>query len=258
MAEREALWGWDLDESPADPADEDAGYGAQHHGPWTDHDDGRNGHDPVTEPIPLAHDLAPHEDDLADMESEWTEPPQAFAEPDTWDDVRETSYARTFIERPAGSPISTLTFKPAPNPWYRRKPAAIALIAVAAGALLFAIVPMVLRGDASSPEESTGVAPAPPTSAALPSPTGAQPRLTSAPAPPPPPPPPPAAPPPPVPVQDSGPAYSPYYPPRNSSPPQSNKPDIGVTRAPISVAPDKRGPIENPASQNRNGDNSGY
>ena len=266
MAERGALWGWDLDEFPAEPTGDDTGYEADQPADDAGHDS-RNGHDPITEPIPLAHDdlAGVPEEDLADMaEPEPTDLPEAAAEPETWADARETSYARPFIERPAGTPISTLTFKPAPNPWYRTKPAAIALVALVAGALLLAILPLALRGGASGSDEPTGVAPAPstnvaPSSAPPPSPSAAQPRPSSTPAPPPlPPPPPPPPAPAPAPVQDNGPAYTPYYPPRNSSPSQSDKPDVGVTRAPISVAPDKRGPIPNPATQNRNGDNSGW
>jgi hypothetical protein len=223
MTERDVLWDWDLDDPAVEPENAD---------------DSVTDHEPNTEPIPVVE----AEEQLAEQSYE-----------EMWaNDERETSYARPFLERVPGSPITTLTFKPAPSPWYRRKPAVIALIAAAAVALLFAILPSLMRGPASAPEDSTGVAPAPatsaePASASRPPPTGdARPALTSAPAPAPPRPPlppPPTPPPPPAPAQDDVPAYTPYYPaPRDSSPSRSNKPDIGVTRAPISVAPDVHAP----------------
>lgn len=259
MADRRALWGWDLDEFPVEPTDEDARYET--------HDDGavavrdsHTAHDPITEPIPLTADgpgAAP-EGNLADVMAA-ADPPQAAVKAGAWEVPPPTSYARPFIERPAGTPIATLTFKPARTPWYRTNAALIALLAMAAAALLLAIVPMVLRGESAGSEESTDIAPAPLSSAAPTSspssPTGAPPTLTSAPAAAPPPP---TAPPPPAPVQDNRPAYTPSYSPRNSFPPQSNKPEVGVTRAPISVAPEIRGPIDNPATRNRNGDNGGW
>ncbi|ULE32266.1 hypothetical protein [Mycobacterium sp. IDR2000157661] len=266
MAERGALWGWDLEEIPVEPTDDaryDAGYEVHHDGAEAIHVRD-TAHDPITEPIPLTSDdigAAPA-DDLADFTA-FADPPRAAVEADSWDEPRPTSYAHPFIERPAGIAIvGTLTFKPARNPWYRTKAALTALLLLAAAALLLAIVPMVLRSDSAGPDGSTDGAPAPSSSAAPssapPSPPGVQPTLTSVPAVAPPPPPPPPAPPPPASVQDSAPGYTPYYPPRNSSPSQSNKPEIDVTRAPISVAPDRRGPIENPATRNRNGNNSGW
>jgi hypothetical protein len=76
--------------------------------------------------------------------------------------------------------------------------------------------------------------------------TTAQPSLSSA-VPPPsnlPPPPPPPSPPPPPPPQETGSAPSvnqPYWT-RSATPPPEKKPEIGVTRAPISVAPVPRKP----------------
>jgi hypothetical protein len=138
---------------------------------------------------------------------------------------------------------STLTFRAPPPPWYRTKPGRIALVAVASAAVVVPIVLLVLPGGSSTgPGEPTSVAPqpsttAPPTvSSAPPKPTNAPPPL-----PPPPPPPPPPAPPP---SEDTGSANSqPYWTP--DAPAPTAKPDIGVTRtpvtrAPISVAPQPR------------------
>ena len=70
---------------------------------------------------------------------------------------------------------STLTFRPPPRPWYRTKPATIALIAAASAAVAVPVVMLVLRSSpATGPEESTSVAPQASTSA--------QPAPSSAPA----------------------------------------------------------------------------
>ena len=153
------------------------------------------------------------------------------------------SYAGPFIDRRPGSATSTLTFKPAPQPWYRTRRGLVVLIAVVAVAVVLSIIPLFMRNPAPDTDESTNV---PPTSAE-PAPSSAPqtsnsvaPTLTSQPAPPPPPPPPPpsAPPPPPPPAQDDAPAYTREYPaPRGGSSSKPAKPDIDVTRAPISVAP---------------------
>ncbi len=189
MAERVALWGRDIDESPADLDD---GYVAA------------GQPDPITEPIGLAED----------------------------DDTRDIR------DHPVGSASRTLTFKPAAAPWYRDRRGLVVLIAVIAVAVVLALVPMLLKGSGPGSEEPTN---APPTTAG-PAPTSAQPTsnsnaptLTSRSAPPPPPSPP--QPPPPPPTQEA-PVYVPQYPgPRSGSSSEQAKPEIGVTRAPISVSP---------------------
>lgn len=218
MTERATLWDWDLDSLPEDPPDSE----------------GRNGHEPITEPIPVV-----------DVDADVDDVPQDQGDDASWHELeepeRDFSYARAFVERPPGSPISALTFKPAPRPWYRTKHAMAALIAAAALAVVLVIIPLVSRSPGARPEESTGPAPTgatsaePSASSAPPAPSAAQPTLTSAPAPPPPPPP---APPPPA--DDGAPVYTrDYQAPRASEP---NKPDVDVTRAPISVAPEARTP----------------
>jgi hypothetical protein len=147
------------------------------------------------------------------------------------------------------SNYSTLTFKPPPRPWYRTKQATIALVAVASAAVAVPVVLLVLpSGPATRPEESTSVSPKASTSA-QPATSSAQPMPTNAPPPLPPPPPPP----PPPPTEDTGsaPADTQPYPwSRPAAPEPTERPDIGVTRtpvtrAPISVAPHPRQPPEN-------------
>jgi hypothetical protein len=135
---------------------------------------------------------------------------------------------------------STLTFRPPPAPWYRTKQATIALIAVAAAAVAVPLVLLVWPGDSSTgPGQSTSVAPQASTTAAQPSPSTDQPTPVEALPPLPPPPPPP-------PAEDAGSADTQPYPQaRPAAPEPTQKPDIGVTRtpvtrAPISVAPQPR------------------
>jgi hypothetical protein len=230
MADRETLWGWDIDESPTN----------------LDNDHFSNGHhDPITKPIPVVgadYDLQDEPDDEpSGYPEEQPGPPEEVG--------RAFSYARPFIDRRPGS-YSALTFKPAPQPWYRTRRGLVVLIAVVAVAVVLSIIPLLLRSPAPDTEESTD---APPTSAG-PAPSSAQqtsnsvaPTLTSQPAPPPPPPPPP----PPSPAQDDAPVYTRQYPaPRNSEPAM---PDIDVTRAPISVAPEPRTPPPNDADVGKHG-----
>ena len=106
---------------------------------------------------------------------------------------RTFSYAGPFIDRRPGSATSALTFKPAPQPWYRTRRGLVVLIAVVAVAVVLSIIPLFMRTPAPDTDESTN---APPTSAE-PAPSSAPqtsnsvaPTLTSQPAPPPPPPPP--------------------------------------------------------------------
>lgn len=210
-AEREALWGWDLDESPAEPSADQADTGTE------------VDHDPITEPLPLA------------------EPTTEGDGVDDWYDEREPTYTRAFTGTPIGSSVGALTFKAAPAPWYRTKRGVIGVIAAAAAVLLSVAVLQLVRGSSTDADQPSAPAPSaePTAENTPPSPVGPEPSM-SAPAPPPAPPPPP--PPPPSP-QDSAPAYQPYYPaPRNPAPSQSNKPEIGVTRPPMSVAPDVRAP----------------
>jgi hypothetical protein len=177
------------------------------------------------------------------------------------------------------TPTSIGTWEPMPEyhprPWYRTKPAMIALIGAAAVAIVVSVV-LALRNPEASSEQSPTIAPStytqPTPSTVQPAPSSTPPIRASAsppPAAPPPPPttapsstppvrasasPPPAAPPPPpttaqnpVPAPGGGGGSNPNPYPRQAPPPRTNKPEIGVTRAPISVAPTPR-----PAPSNDN------
>jgi hypothetical protein len=179
--------------------------------------------DAITGPIPVA---SLQDDRLRTAPSD-----------DVSHDVATTAFD---AHRSADPPIGT--WKPALNerprfrvvqPWYRTKTAAAALSAVALTAVVIAGV-LVSRGT----EQTTSVTPqatttaSPPPSSAPPAPSRATPSPSSAPAPPPPPPPPPPAPAtqanPPVRNNDS-------WSPRPPSP--TKKPQLNVTRAPISATP---------------------
>jgi hypothetical protein len=132
---------------------------------------------------------------------------------------------------------NTWDFKPAPVPWYRTRGAALALLAagLAAAAIVVSVVLLLLRGSSSvDDEQSTSVAPTTATTVE-PSPSL---RVGVPPAAPPPPPPPP-------PTQEEAPRQPAYRP--TQRPRETKKPEIGVTRtpvtrSPISVAPQQRQP----------------
>lgn len=188
------------------------------------------------------------------------EPRRLEAEPeshDTQEAVGAFSYAQPFIDRRPGSPGDSLTFRSTvTTPWYRTKRGLIVLIGVIIVAVLLALLPMLLRSP--GPEAPTNVTPStePAPSSVQPTPTGEAPALTSQPAPPPPPAPPPSPPPPPPPAQDA-PVYRPQYPSSGGgSGSQPPKPEIGVTRAPISVSPKPVTPPSSAEVGRRNGDNT--
>jgi hypothetical protein len=210
MADREALWGWDLEE-PYVAADDGA--------PGHDQQVSTNGrHDPITEPIAVV------------------DPEDAYVDAATDDHRAEDRYSRPFMP---GSPIGTLTFKAAPAPWYRTRKGLFAALGLVAVAVVTAIVPMVLRGSDAGTDESPVVTPTQPAPSTAPT-RDSVPTLTGVPAPPPPP----RPPPPPPPPVESNPPQPPrqYSPPRYSPPAEQDKPQIGVTRAPMSVAPQERTP----------------
>ena len=140
-----------------------------------------------------------------------------------------------------------------PRPWYRTKPAMIALIGAAAVAIVVSVV-LALRNPEASSEQSPTIAPStytqPTPSTVQPAPSSTPPIRASAsppPAAPRPPPPPPTTAQEPVPAPDGGGGSNPNPYPRQAPPSRTNKPEIGVTRAPISVAPTPR-----PAPSNDN------
>jgi hypothetical protein len=241
MAEHVALWGREIEESPADLENGavDSGQHAQH--------------DPITEPIRAIPDgfqgvradeaVGYVENDAAD---------EIDASPPEAEGRRTFSYAQPFMDRRPGSAGSSLTFKPAPTPWYRTRRALFVPVAVIAVAVLLSIISMLLRSPA--PEDPTTVTPttAPAPSSVPPTSNDVTATLTSQPAPPAPPPP---ATPPPPPAQDA-PAYQPRYQAPAESP--APKPEIGVTRSPISVSPKPVTPPTSAQVGRRNGDNTGW
>jgi hypothetical protein len=119
------------------------------------------------------------------------------------------------------------------GPGYRSKRVLAGVGAAVVAALAVTVVVVVLRSPAADVDESTSVSPTNPTTAP-PAPSSVAPELTSAPPPPLPPPPPP--PPPPEDV-NAPPATRGYIPPRQSSPSESDMPEIGVTRTPVTRKP---------------------
>lgn len=208
MAERIALWGRDIDhDSSPDPDNGFTGYGHQ---------------DPITEPIPVVEDENSGYG-YVEAEPEYVDDLTDYA--DTQEAARAFSYAKPFLDRRSGSAADSLTFKAAPTPWYRTKRGLIVLLAVFVAALLLAFLPLLLRSPGpEAPTNTPSTEPMP--SSVQPTSTGGAPESTSQP-----------APPPPLPAPDT-PVYRPQYPPSGGgSGSQAPKPEIGVTRAPLSVAP---------------------
>lgn len=163
------------------------------------------------------------------------------------DDTQDASWDSADAPPPAPAPIrgvdgrSIGAWSPALEhrpPWFRTPAAAIALTA----AVATGITALVLTLRTPAADDQNAPSPAPPTrpsaTSVAPTPSTTAPPTAIAP------PPPPAPAPPPPAEQTSPPAggggrYTPW--PR-SAPPQTEKPRIDVTRAPISVAPEPRTP----------------
>jgi hypothetical protein len=126
---------------------------------------------------------------------------------------------------------------PVRGPWYGSRRVVTAAIAVAVTSAVVVGVLLLLRSPGSGVEESPSVSPTNPTSA-QPAPASSAPQLSDS-APPPVllPPPPPPPPPPPAAEIAPPPANGGYTPPRQSAPSQSDMPEIGVTRTPVTRAP---------------------
>ncbi|WP_319450393.1 MULTISPECIES: hypothetical protein [unclassified Mycobacterium] len=149
--------------------------------------------------------------------------------------------ANGLTPHPATEPAFTnMTFRVAPEPWYRTNAAKLALVILGLGAAVASLV--VLLWPSSTPERApqdagSTSAPAPSPSA---SPTQSAPPSTELSPPPPAPPPPPSAS---ASADQMAPPAAPprYYPPQYDAPTQK-KPQTDVTRAPMSVAPSVTGP----------------
>jgi hypothetical protein len=137
----------------------------------------------------------------------------------------------------APQPFTSLTFRVPPAPWYRTNGAKFALVVLGLGTAVAALV--VLLWPSSTPEPqprdagSTSVpAPSPSASPTQPAPPSAQPPPVS----------PPPLPPAPSADQMAPPASPPAYHPPQYDAPTQKKPELDVTRAPMSVAPTIKGP----------------
>ena len=224
MVEREASG--DFDYLWDDPADEDG---------LTSHDQDFQ----AQQAEELDH---PPSDPGADL---WDEPDDNFwdNQPGVGDvgDVEDTGHFDAFN-------VNTWSFKPAPTAWYRTRQAVTVIVAVSAAvaAIVVSGVLLLFRGQSETVNEVTSsVTPTAPTSAAPVQVASSE--APSPPASPPPPPPPPAETAPPAPPPPAETAASPMNPAPNYQAPrvpqrQTKGPEINVTRAPISVAPQQRGP----------------
>ena len=208
MVEREASG--DFDYLWDDPADEDG---------LTSHDlgaDAQAGQEP--------EDLLKGPGD-----DQWDDPDDNF-----WDnqpDVEDPGQFDAFND-------NTWSFTPAPVPWYRTKQAMTAIVAASAAvaAIVVSGVLLVFRGaDSTGDDNTSSVTPTAPTSVA---PV----QVASSEAPPP------ESPPPPPPTETAasplnpGPGYNPTYEPRPTKAPEIGVTRTPITRLPISVAPQQRGP----------------
>jgi hypothetical protein len=142
--------------------------------------------------------------------------------------------------------FTNLTFRITPEPWYRTNAAKLVLVVLGLGAAVTSLVVLLWPGSTPEPrpqDAGSTSAPAPSPSA---SPTQSAQPGTELPPPAPAPPiglPTDVPPPPPSADQMAPPAAPPrYYPPQYDEPTQT-KPEIDVTRAPISVAPSIKGPL---------------
>ena len=169
-------------------------------------------------------------------------------------------YGNGYAPHPATMPaFTTLTFRATPEPWYRTNAAKLVLLGIGLTAAVTSLVVLFWPTSSPAPQDTgTTTAPAPSPSAS-PTPTQSASLQPPAPAelppgaglPPPPPPPPPE--PPPAPPQQQQPQYYPRY----NEPTEQKKPQVDVTRAPISVAPSiKQTPTQ--ATPGRNKDGGGW
>lgn len=213
MAEREASG--DFDYLWDDPADVDG---------LTSDDEVFEGQ-PADEPDPQLKDPG---DDL------WDDPDDNFwdNQPDPGDYTGVNGHFDAFNN-------STWSFAPPPTPWYRTKPALTAIIATSAAmaAIVVSGVLLAFRGaDSTVDHVTSSVTPTAPTSAEpAPLATSAAPEPSL---PPPPPPPPETA----SPVNPGSNNSNPRYEPRPTKGPEIGVTRTPVTRSPISVAPQPRGP----------------
>jgi hypothetical protein len=204
--------------------------------------DGLTSHDQVFEAEP-AEELDPPLNDPGD--DLWDEPDDNF-----WDNQTDPDAPGHFD----AFNINNWNFTPAPTPWYRTRQAVTAIIAAstAMAAIVVSAVLLVFRGqgDTVVDDVTSSVTPTAPTSAAPA-------QVASSEAPPPPLPPETAAPETAAPETaapetaapetaaspaNTAPSYNPTYQPRPTKEPEIGVTRTPITRSPISVAPQPRGP----------------
>jgi hypothetical protein len=220
----------------------------------------------------LGTDVAEFWDDddntSVDFTPRWAHPdtvgapgPSSRFDTNWWDgDSEDALWDATESDSPAHAPLRAVNaadtgtwrsvLEPRP-PWYRARPAAIALIAAAAASLT--IVVLAVGSPAADEQDPAGITPSRPSVASVePAPSATAPP--SAVAPPPPPPPAPSV------EQISPPSGGggnrPR--PRTATPQETDKPRIDVTRAPMSVAPEPRTPPKTAAPGGNSGNGGGW
>lgn len=240
MTERRTLGDLDFESELDDPDDNDGWFGSAL----------------TMAPVgsPEAGELrldAPLDDTRLDADTDdtdrWYLPPavvepasRAVPDPTMWTGVLAPRNGRTVVAGPQQTWESKLSdsgawdFKvSAAAPWYRSRRLVIASVAVAVAAIVATGILVLLR----SPGADESVSPTTPGTAES-KPAEPTPALSSPSAPPPPALPAPPPPPPPTAAEEiTGPATRPYSPPRRSAPSQSDMPEIGVTRTPVTRAP---------------------
>jgi len=184
-----------------------------------------------------------------------------------WWDSQDALWDAAESDPPAHAPLRAVNaadtgawrpvLEPRP-PWYRTRPAAIAILAAAAAGGL-TIVVLAVGGPAADEQDPPGITPSRPSVASVepaPSATAPPPSAVA----PPPPLPPPAPPPPPSAEQISPPSggggHRPR--PRTATPQETDKPRIDVTRAPLSVAPEPRTPPKTATPGGNSGNGGGW
>jgi hypothetical protein len=239
VTERRILGELDLDPAMNDPGDDDGWFGSAQV--------------EVAEPLvtpehddpPLGYPRYPAEYDPEDPDPRPDPEPEAEPDETPWSGILAPR-----IGRPAVPPTPSWESKSwesklsnsgawdfkvsATSPWYRSKRVLSAAAAVAALTLALTGIVLFTRGSSGGDEESTPVTPSNPGTASS-VPSSPVPALSTEIAPPPPLPPPP--PPPPSADQITAPPTRGYTPPRRSAPSQSDMPEVGVTRTPITRAP---------------------
>ena len=227
MAERRILGELDVDSGVNEPADDDGWFGGGQ----------VEAAEPLTTPefdeAPGGYPRYPAEYDPQDPDPEDPAPEET-----PWSDMLGPRIGRHGVPSTTSwesklANSGAWDFKvSATEPWYRSKRVLTAAAAVAAVALVLTGVILFTRGSGSGVEESTPGSPTNPTTAG-PAPSSPAPALSTQIAPPPPlpPPPPPSA------EQITAPPTRGYTPPRRSAPTQSDMPEIGVTRTPVTRAP---------------------